>query len=43
MRLGLAAAALCLIASAVRAADDQPWVLDANNWQEGKTSFPSRS
>ena len=40
MRLGLAAAALCLIASAVRAADDQPWVLDANNWQEGKDLLP---
>ncbi len=40
MRLGLAAAALCLITSAVRAADDQPWVLDANNWQEGKDLLP---
>ena len=41
MRLGLAAAALCLISSAARAADnDQPWVLDANNWQEGKDLLP---
>src|SRR4030095_7682438 len=40
MRLGLAAVALCLIGSTARAADDQPWVLAANNWQEGKDLLP---
>ena len=40
LRLGLAAAALCVVAPAARAADDQPWVLDANNWQEGKDLLP---
>src|SRR5262245_57214224 len=36
------AATLCLAAApAVRAAsNDQPWVLDANNWQEGKDLLP---
>jgi hypothetical protein len=40
VRLGLAAAALCLVASTAYAAGDQPWVLDANNWQEGKDLLP---
>jgi hypothetical protein len=37
---------LCMIALAAflapvaRAADDQPWTLDANNWQEGKDLLP---
>jgi hypothetical protein len=37
---------LCVIALAAflapvaRAADDQPWTLDANNWQEGKDLLP---
>jgi hypothetical protein len=26
--------------SAARAADDRPWILDANNWQEGKDLLP---
>jgi hypothetical protein len=41
LRLGLAAAVLCVVAPAARAADDEkPWVLDANNWQEGKDLLP---
>src|SRR5436189_2457910 len=40
LRFGLAAAAVCLVATAVRAADDKPWTLDANNWQEGKDLLP---
>src|SRR5262249_51336291 len=40
VRLGLVAAALCALTSSGWAADDQPWVLDANNWQEGKDLLP---
>ena len=40
VRLGLAAMALCVVSSTVHAAGDQPWVLDANNWQEGKDLLP---
>src|SRR5258705_4100022 len=38
-RFGLAAVALC-VATSARGAGDQPWVLDANNWQEGKDLLP---
>jgi len=38
--LGLALAALWPVVPGVRAADDQPWVLDANNWQEGEKLLP---
>src|SRR5215813_4837113 len=35
------AAALVLDAALARAAsDDKPWILDANNWQEGKDLLP---
>jgi hypothetical protein len=34
------AAAIALAAVPARAADDKPWVLDANNWQEGKDLLP---
>jgi len=39
--LALAATVCLTMAPAARAAsDDQPWVLDANNWQEGKDLLP---
>jgi len=32
---------LCMTGTSARAADDNaPWVLDANNWQEGKDLLP---
>jgi hypothetical protein len=34
------AAGLLLLGADARAADDQPWTLDANNWQEGKDLLP---
>jgi len=39
MRL-LCAFALVATSTVARAADDQPWTLDANNWQEGKDLLP---
>jgi hypothetical protein len=33
-------AALVLGTTPARAADDKPWILDANNWQEGKDLLP---
>ena len=38
--VAVAAAALSLAPRSLRAAGDQPWVLDANNWQEGKDLLP---
>ena len=39
--LALGTALLLSAAPQARAAsDDQPWVLDANNWQEGKDLLP---
>src|SRR5262249_32805334 len=39
--LALAATVCLTMAPAARAAsDDKPWVLDANNWQEGKDLLP---
>ncbi len=38
--LALAGALLLTGAQARAASDDQPWVLDANNWQEGKDLLP---
>jgi hypothetical protein len=38
--VALAAAALSLTPRPLHAAGDQPWVLDANNWQEGKDLLP---
>ena len=41
VRLGLAVVALCWTSVPARAAsDDQPWILDANNWQEGQDLLP---
>ena len=34
------AAGMLLVGAGTRAADDQPWTLDANNWQEGKDLLP---
>ncbi len=34
------AAGLLLLGADARAGDDQPWTLDANNWQEGKDLLP---
>src|SRR5215475_14638051 len=39
----LALASVLILAAAPKsfaASDDQPWVLDANNWQEGKDLLP---
>jgi hypothetical protein len=36
----VATAVLIVAPRALRAAGDQPWVLDANNWQEGKDLLP---
>jgi hypothetical protein len=38
--LGLALGTLVAGVPAVRGADDKPWVLDANNWQEGQNLLP---
>jgi uncharacterized protein DUF1329 len=46
MKIGMRACAAALVATLLspgagaRAAGDQPWVLDANNWQEGKDILP---
>jgi hypothetical protein len=40
MRLLCVIALAALLAPEARAADDQPWTLDANNWQEGKDILP---
>jgi hypothetical protein len=34
------AAGMLLLGADARAGDDQPWTLDANNWQEGKDLLP---
>jgi hypothetical protein len=36
----LLAAGMLLLGADARAGDDQPWTLDANNWQEGKDLLP---
>src|SRR5262249_5598167 len=38
--LGMMLSAIALSAPPARAGDDEPWVLDANNWQEGKDLLP---
>ena len=34
------AAGMLLLGAEARAAGDEPWTLDANNWQEGKDLLP---
>src|SRR5262245_23340292 len=38
--LPLVVAVCALLAPTVRAADEGEWILDANNWQEGKDLLP---
>ena len=40
LRLLCVIALAAFLAPVARAADDQPWTLDANNWQEGKDLLP---